>query len=128
MLATKMKVRILCERKEEELDRGRSFELAAHGSKRFNFVVYGQTESLGFGPVDKTTLAQVFGKVEEKGAIVNSVIIPGKGIGTGFIGFLWGTEFYFDEEVAENVLLVIVPRSMMHLRVGSIPLDLRKEV
>ena len=110
------------------MDRERSFELAAHGSKQFNFVVYGQTESLGFGPVDKTTLAQVFGKVEEKGAIVNSVIVPGKGIGTGFIGFLWGTEFYFDEEIdPENVLLIVEPRSMMKLKVGAIPLDIRKE-
>lgn len=92
--------------------------------KKFNFVVYGHTESLAFGPVDKTILSCVFGKLEEKGARVRSVVIPGKGIGRGYIGNMWGTDFYLDDSDEinpENVLLVIEPRSLVFLGIKSIP-------
>ena len=96
-------------------------EIELTGERKFNFVVYGQTESLGFGSVNKDILSYVFGKVEEKGAIVHAVVIPGKGIGSGYIGIMWGTHFYFDDEIdSENVLLVIEPRSLLNLMAKSI--------
>lgn len=102
------------------MDEMKKLELT--GERKFNFVVYGQTESLAFGPVGKDTLSRVFAKVVEKGAIVCSVVIPGKDIGRGYIGILWGAHVYLDDEIdPENVLLVIEPRSLSRLMAESIP-------
>ncbi|MCK4359778.1 MAG: hypothetical protein KAW92_13765 [Candidatus Cloacimonetes bacterium] len=95
--------------------------------KKFNFVVYGQTESLGSGSIDKTTLSHMFAKVEENGAIVSSVVIPGKDIGRGYFGMMWGAHFYLDDKInPENVLLVIEPRSLLNLMAESIPKPKKK--